>query len=94
MVECRCVDDDGNALSLARWFDPNNVRVATQQNAPKGGPYRISGNNNRLATLVIPTFSDSYDGTYTCGIGNNHPPTPMITIGLSLAGNYVVIASY
>jgi len=80
MIECECVGDDGLQQSEIRWFLPDATIVATQANVPDGAPYHFNG------TLVIPTFNDSYDGTYTCGVGYNYPPTPMTTITLSLPG--------
>ena len=37
-------------------------------------PYLEKKHNDTNAVLDIPTFNYSYDGTYTCGIGNNYPP--------------------
>ena len=36
-----------------------------------GSPYYILNNLITNVTLVIPTFSDSYAGTYNCGIRVN-----------------------
>jgi len=80
MIECECVGDNGLQQSEIRWFLPDATIVATQANVLDGAPYHLNG------ILVIPTFNHSYDGTYTCGVGNNYPPTPMTTITLSLPG--------
>jgi len=86
MIECECVDDNGRRLRKIRWFFPDTTIVAKQINPPDGAPYRI--NNNRLQTLVIPTFGDSYDGTYTCGVSEDetYPPNPLTVISLTLPG--------
>jgi len=84
------VDNSNVPLSPVRWFHPNNMRISSQSNTPTGAPYYISSDNSRLATLVIPTFNDSYDGTYTCRLNNNYPPNPMTTIDLTLAGKKLV----
>ena len=86
MIECRCVDGSNVALSPVRWFHPNNMRISSQSNTPTGAPYYISSDSSRLATLVIPTFNDSYDGTYTCGWDDTHPPFPRTTTTLTLPG--------
>jgi len=86
MIGCECVDDKEKRVGDVRWFFPNTTVVARQSDAPDGAPYR--NNNNRLQILVIPTFNDSYDGTYTCGVSKNdkHPPSPMTNITLTLEG--------
>jgi len=84
------MDDSNVTLSPVRWYHPNNMRILLQRNSPTGTPYFMNKNGGRLATLVIPTFSDSYDGTYTCGLNNNYPPNPMTTIDLSLVGKKLV----
>ena len=75
MVQCRC--SDGGQV---RWFLPNNTRVLIERNTPVGDPYFT----NNPSTLVIPTFSDSTSGIYTCGIGNTYPATNNVTINLML----------
>ena len=81
-IECRCPN------SRIRWFDPNNTRLLTKNNTvPHGAPY-VDVVSPALVILVIPTFSDSYNGTYTCGIGNNYPPQASTTVGLYVASEY------
>jgi len=86
MIKCRCVDDGGTLLRKVRWFFPNTTIVAKQTDPPDDAPYR--DNSNRISTLVIPTFNDSYDGMYTCGVSedNAYPPNPLTTITLTLPG--------
>jgi len=85
-IECECVDDHGTQLMGVRWFFFDATLVARQTDPPNGAPYCISANSGRLSTLVIPTFNDSYDGTYICGLGNTYPPNPLTTISLTLQG--------
>ena len=88
IIECRCVNNDGSLANRMRWFDPTNTRVRGVSNTPDGDPYIIANYNNadRPTTLVIPTFSDSTSGVYTCGIENNYPPPLMVTIYLAIDG--------
>ena len=85
MIECRCVNNDSSLPNRIRWFDPTNRRLRGVTNTPDGDPY-ITANNNagRPTTLVIPTFSDSTSGVYTCGIGTSYPPGAMVTINLTI----------
>jgi len=83
-IECECVDYRGSRLRRVRWFFFGTTLVARQTDPPNGAPYYISANNGRLSTLVIPTFNDSYDGTYTCGRGDIL--IPFTTISLTLLG--------
>ena len=70
-IQCICTGSSGNA----RWYDINtNFLVqSTHSNYVAGSPYFIPNNPNGRTdvTLVIPTFTDSYDGTYNCGIRVN-----------------------
>ena len=87
MIECRCVNNDGNLPRRARWFDPNVARLRGFTVTPAGDPYIIFNNNNtagRSTTLVIPTFSYSTSGVHTCGIGTSYPPGAMVTINLTI----------
>ena len=81
-IECFCFDEDGDVPQRIRWFDPN-TRIITQHYAPVGYPYT---SDDAPTTLVIPTFSYSTSGVYTCGIGNSYPPVPMVTINLAING--------
>ena len=83
MIECRCVDKNGYVPRRIRWFDPSNERLLPESHVPDGDPYFIR-NINRHTILVIPTFSYSTSGVYTCGIDNNYPPLGAVTINLML----------
>ena len=81
-IECRCVNNDSYLLSRMRWYNPSNERIG--RNPPAGDPFIIINNNKRPTTLVIPTFSNSTSGVYTCGSGNSYPPPVMVTIYLTI----------
>ena len=65
-VRIRCVC----TTTIARWYDPGVVIINrdVHETYVAGSPYVIRANNKRDITLVIPTFNDSYNGTYYCGI--------------------------
>ena len=84
MIECRCVNNDGSLPSRVRWFDPNMARLRGVGGTPDGDPYIIANNYVRPATLVIPTFSYSTSGVYTCGTGISYPPPSMVTTNLTV----------
>ena len=63
MFRCVCTG------TVARWYDPSGNIIVTESHERyvDGSPYFIR-NSGSDASLVIPTFNDSYDGTYNCGI--------------------------
>ena len=68
-IQCVCTGSSG----VVRWYDINTnfVRGSTNPNYVDGTPHFIRNNPNggdNNVTLIIPTFTDSYDGTYNCGI--------------------------
>ena len=96
-VQCNCTESNGNAVSIVRWYDPAGTRLVSAQNTEQFNPNvpyftRVGGDqgnrDNTNVILVIPTFTDSYDGTYTCG-GNVDdrsaltPPTAAVTLTIS-----------
>ena len=69
-IQCVCTVTDND--QRVRWYD-SNTQFLTQfgrVDHVAGTPYYIPNNpnSNTNVTLVIPTFTDSYDGTYNCGI--------------------------
>ena len=91
MIRCTCSEDDGSVIITVRWYGPDGI-IPRNGNSDfiAGAPHHIraSGDtDNRNITLVIPTFTDSYDGNYTCGrrdgTTNNPPVPPTATISLS-----------
>jgi len=91
MIECRCVDENGDPLRRIRWFNPNNIRLLNRPNTPVGDPYFIPMDTHVI--LVIPTFSNSTSGVYTCGTGINYPPPNDVTINLMLQTGKSVCSS-
>ena len=87
MIQCNCTDDDGTVVEPIRWYDPNGTRLLLSEHRKyvAGTPYYRIERNNRKAVLVIPMFSDSYDGMYTCGIKNLLPGVPSAVVGLTIA---------
>jgi len=81
-IECRCVDENGDLPWRTRWFNPNGIRLRYQYAVPAGDPYVI--NMYTHVILVIPTFSNSTSGVYTCGIGTNYLLPNYVTINLML----------
>ena len=65
-IACYC-RDGFNRFDKARWFF-DEARILLQQNTPRGHPYVTLDRD--LATLIIPTFNESYSGIYTCGNEN------------------------
>ena len=68
MIRCTC--RDGNNQLNIRWYNSDGDRLVSETNPDyvAGTPYIAFINNNQMNTeLVIPTFTDAYDGTYTCG---------------------------
>ena len=93
---CKCVEDGGGDIQT-RWFDPTQTRLNTLANTNPGIPYFILNGSNTEATLVIPTFSSTYAGTYTCGrnLASNPADTPpTATITLNICKLIILIISY
>ena len=67
MIQCVCSVTGDHRV---RWFDINKKFLfqTSHPNYVDGSPYSIANNFRTNITLVIPTFTDSYDGTYNCGI--------------------------
>ena len=71
-VTIRCICSIITFGQFVRWYDINGnfLRRNNHMNYVAGSPYYIRSTTNpdTEATLFIPTFNDSYDGTYNCGI--------------------------
>ena len=84
-----------------RWYDINTNFVfrSVSPNYVDGSPYYIRNAVNGLddnVTLVIPTFNDSYDGTYSCGIRVNNTSftSPNAAVTLTIGELMINIVSY
>ena len=89
-VRFRCVCTG----SVVRWYDPSVTIIfkKTHWNRVARSPYVIRDSNNMKITLVIPTFNDSYDGTYNCGIRVNDTSftSPSAAINLTITGELMI----
>ena len=98
MIQCVCpVTGDHQRV---RWFDIN-TNFLTQLNRLSyvaGSPYYIPNhpNGRTNVTLVIPTFTDSYDGTYNCGIRvtNTEFTSPSAAVTLTIGELMINTVSY
>ena len=94
-IRCNCTQSNGTAVSVVRWYDPAGTRLVSPQNTEQFNPNvphftRVGGDfgndvDEASVILVIPTFNDSYDGTYTCGRNAADrtaltPPTANVTL--------------
>ena len=91
-IRCNnCTDDDGT-LNRVRWYDPDGnrlVRPGNKDYVPGTPHFTRVDNADSDITLVIPTFNDSYDGTYTCGERVNYgllPGPPNAVVILTISG--------
>ena len=87
-IQCNCSDDVGAVLQPIRWFDPDGTRVlgTGHRRYVTGTPYFDRRPDDTNVVLVIPTFNDSYDGTYTCGVRNSYPPgAPNATVNFTIS---------
>ena len=99
MIKCNCTDDDGMVVDRVRWYDPDGTRllVNTHHGYINGTPYFRKAPDNANILLVIPTFNDSYDGTYTCGRRGASLPVaaPNATVELAISSKLIIyIASH
>ena len=88
-IRCSCTESNGDPVDPVRWYDPAGTRLVSAQNAAQFNPNaphfeRVDGANSDIL-LIIPTFSDSYDGVYTCGRvaasrGALTPPIAIVTL--------------
>ena len=95
MIQCNCSDGDGSVITTVGWYDPDGnriPRVGSGDNPSTPHYTRASDDyDNRNVTLVIPTFSDSYDGNYTCGRRRgSRLVAPTATVSLTIGGELFV----
>ena len=68
-IQCNCTDGNGAVLN-ARWFDPDGTKLASDANDAFDATvphFEFVTGVPRNVILVIPTFTASEAGTYTCG---------------------------
>ena len=95
MIKCNCTDDDdGMVVDPVRWYDPDGTRLFTSSSNRyvPGTPYYRRAPDDTIIILVIPTFNDFYDGTYTCGRKVNYypPGAPNAIINLTIGSKLIV----
>ena len=95
MIQCNCTDN-GGTLTNIRWYDPNEIRLVDpdrNDDYVAGTPHfsRIDDDGDNII-LVIPTFNDSYDGTYTCGgrVNRGLPGPPNAAVILTIVGKLMI----
>ena len=97
-IQCNCTDDDGMVADSVRWYDPDGTRllVNTQKYYVAGTPYFRRAPDDTNIILVIPTFNDSYDGTYTCGRRSGSLPVgaPNATVELTISSKLIISYMY
>ena len=93
MIQCSCTtnnDDD-----IVRWYDPGGFRLFRSDHVhfnPDIPHYTRLENSDMNVILVIPTFNDTYDGTYYCGIRVNITTfrAPNVSVVLTIAGELMI----
>ena len=97
MIQCNCTNDDGTVVDLVRWYDPAGTRLVADGNdrfnASTPHFARVDGSDTHVI-LVIPTFTNSYNGTYKCGNkkgqSNDGPGSPNVAVTLTIEGDIIV----
>ena len=95
-ILCNCTYD---FVENTGWYDPDGFQIVTTESSDyvDSSPYYITDDihDNTNVTLVIPTFTDAYDGTYTCGriINGTEVGNPSTTVTLTIAGELYIIYS-
>ena len=96
-VRIQCVCTVTNNDQRVRWYDINGNFVSRSASPAyvAGTPYYIL-NTHTNVTLVIPTFTDSYDGTYNCGVRVNHTAftSPSAAVTLTIGELMINTVSY
>ena len=93
MIQCNCTVNNDSAK--IRWYNPDGSQIFYSQhkNYVNGTPYFMQNNNSTTnITLIIPTFNDSYDGTYNCGRKVNTTAfiRPSTAVVLYIAGELMI----
>ena len=93
----QCVCSVAYISHFVRWYDIN-TEFLVRSNHPDyvtGSPYYVL-NNDSFVTLVIPTFNDSFDGTYTCGIrvSDTEFTSPSAAVTLTIGELMINTVSY
>ena len=94
-IQCVCT---GSFSGNVRWYDINTqfLTQSGRRGHVAGSPYYILNDFRTNVTLVIPTFTDSYDGTYNCGIRvtNTEFTSPSAAVILTIGELMINTVSY
>ena len=85
-IRCNCTDGGGTVLN-ARWYDPDGTRLVSDQNGAFNAAvphFEFVTGVHRNIILVIPTFTASNAGTYTCARNVPSLPPPTATVELTI----------
>ena len=98
-VRIQCVCRGTNDDQRVRWYDINSKFLVQSGHTSyvTGSPYLMLNNPGATnVTLVIPTFTDSYDGTYNCGIrvNDNQFTSPSAAVTLTIGELMINTVSY
>ena len=92
MIQCSCTINNDSAL--IRWYNPDGSQILYRGHKKyvNGTPYYTINKSNTSITLIIPTFNDSYDGTYNCGrkVNSTEFVAPSAAVVLYIAGELMI----
>ena len=96
MIRCNCTANSDSAK--IRWHNLDGFRILFRKHNDyvNGTPYVTSNTKGNISvTLVIPTFNDSYDGTYNCGrrVNNSKFVALSSAVVLYIYGELMIIAT-
>ena len=92
MIQCNCTNDNGKKINHVRWYDPdgNELLSPRSRHFNDDVPYftRVTDRDNTNIILVIPMFTSSFDGIYTCGkrVNRGLPGPPNASVNLTIDG--------
>ena len=93
-IQCSCTDSNGEAVDRVRWYDPDGTRLISSDNKDFNAtvPHFERVNNvDGDIILVIPIFSDSFNGTYTCiGVSSNVASLGSPNASVTLIGKLII----
>ena len=94
MIQCNCTYGNGTVVNMVRWYDPDGTRliINTNNKYVTGSPYYSREPDDTNTALIIPTFNDSYDGTYYCGrrFSRGPPQPPNAVVNLTIGGKLLI----
>ena len=95
MIQCNCTANSDSVK--IRWQNPDGFRILFRKHNNSyvnGTPYVTTNTKSNISvTLVIPTFNNSYDGTYNCGrrVNNSKSAGPSAAVVLYIYGELMII---